>query len=680
MRPVRNRPWPLRPGHIGASYAPWKTKNQQLAQARPWSPATAFRRVLSRVTAAVFTPAAIYSFFALAALAAVPSFLGCGAGDTKPDPECERDDDCSVELGEGCVSGSCTVVDPLRARLPVAADCNSTGCPANTRCVEYSYDSMPFVGCAVQCNAQTSDECEEGFICRPVSSGPSHGSCVPPCASNGDCQNGRACNKATGLCECDGDEQCSDLSGAWHQAAVCASQLCRLECASNFDCGCGDHCEAGACVAGCQAHADCCGAGRCLSGVCTEATGPLGSQCLQNSECDATLACIGVGYDRGLCGLAISTCDFSELCPVGAVCGPLYSPFDDTVHAVCAPPCSLSGGDECPASARCMMFDFSDEGTCVAPCDPLEGCGAGSRCDEVTELCACTDSAWCKILGANAECDTDTGRCQCTPTCEGRECGPDGCGGQCGTCADDLLCGDDGRCGGACGEAQPLVLCGGGTYCPGNSSCEGTLCTCTPRFKATACDGKPCTNCSADTWHCTPCGLAECGPQCGDCPSGLSCIDGACRVAPPPPCQATSCAGNCVDNCGNTNSQCCQTSCQATSCAGDCVDNCGNTNSQCCSTPTGSSCHVMNCASFTSEFVSGPGHCDGEVIGHFNNNCGDSIQCKWCWASGACDAGTVLPGTATGGELSGILSCGQASASVRFVCAAKSDAFSCVDF
>ncbi len=40
----------------------------------------------------------------------------------------------------------------------------------------------------------------------------------------------------------------------------------------------------------------------------------------------------------------------------------------------------------------------------------------------------------------------------CTPECQGRQCGPDGCGGTCGECASNVLC-----VGGACASAPPPV-------------------------------------------------------------------------------------------------------------------------------------------------------------------------------------------------------------------------------
>jgi V8-like Glu-specific endopeptidase len=64
----------------------------------------------------------------------------------------------------------------------------------------------------------------------------------------------------------------------------------------------------------------------------------------------------------------------------------------------------------------------------------------------------------------------------CTPSCDGRQCGDDGCGGVCGTCADGQTCSADGQCQskppqpGGCQESEPNdatgsanPVCAGGT-------------------------------------------------------------------------------------------------------------------------------------------------------------------------------------------------------------------------
>jgi hypothetical protein len=81
----------------------------------------------------------------------------------------------------------------------------------------------------------------------------------------------------------------------------------------------------------------------------------------------------------------------------------------------------------------------------------------------------------------------------CTPDCNGKQCGPDGCGGVCGVCVAPLKCnettwqcydpsacvpncagkqcGDDG-CGGVCGTCPPGYYCGHTGQCLPTSSTE----------------------------------------------------------------------------------------------------------------------------------------------------------------------------------------------------------------
>ena len=109
----------------------------------------------------------------------------------------------------------------------------------------------------------------------------------------------------------------------------------------------------------------------------------------------------------------------------------------------------------------------------------------------------------------------------CVPSCVGKQCGSDGCGGTCGQCLPGQICnpitavcigcspdcngkqcGNDG-CGGSCGN------------CPGGQVCTNSVCTvCTPD-----CAGKQC-------------GDNGCGGSCGGCPAGQDCVDGSCYQGP----------------------------------------------------------------------------------------------------------------------------------------------------
>ncbi|GEM_PF-4702445 len=112
--------------------------------------------------------------------------------------------------------------------------------------------------------------------------------------------------------------------------------------------------------------------------------------------------------------------------------------------------------------------------------------------------------------------EADTVSCDPVDNCVGRTCGPDGCGGSCGTCADSWdscvegqcfcipscegeVCGPNG-CGGECGYCE-------GTCSPGGAECEFLECDCAGR----------------------ECGYDSCANKCGTCNEGEYCdISGVC--------------------------------------------------------------------------------------------------------------------------------------------------------
>jgi len=135
--------------------------------------------------------------------------------------------------------------------------------------------------------------------------------------------------------------------------------------------------------------------------------------------------------------------------------------------------------------------------------------------------------------------DTFTDQC-CSPDCDGKQCGADGCGGVCGTCApgtlceDDLCqaceaqcdgktCGDD-LCGGSCGECDPYDEC-----------VEGACIACVPD-----CQGKVC-------------GHDGCGGSCGECAEGKVCTSEQECLECEPQCEGLICGDN---GCGGTCNDC----------------------------------------------------------------------------------------------------------------------------
>lgn len=93
----------------------------------------------------------------------------------------------------------------------------------------------------------------------------------------------------------------------------------------------------------------------------------------------------------------------------------------------------------------------------------------------------------------------------CKRECNNKNCGPDGCGNDCGFCRGAQYCNSSQNCAclpGTCGD-----LC---VTCKSYEHCSAGSCVCTPK-----CDGKVC-------------GPDGCGGDCGRCASGKICTLGAC--------------------------------------------------------------------------------------------------------------------------------------------------------
>ena len=86
---------------------------------------------------------------------------------------------------------------------------------------------------------------------------------------------------------------------------------------------------------------------------------------------------------------------------------------------------------------------------------------------------------------------------ECTPDCAGKQCGPNGCSGSCGSCGVGKRCDARGRC------------------------------VCVPQ-----CDGKTC-------------GSDGCGAQCGSCRDVETCQEGSCMCAAPGPGDSCTSAAEC---------------------------------------------------------------------------------------------------------------------------------------
>lgn len=247
----------------------------------------------------------------------------------------------------------------------------------------------------------------------------------------------------------------------------------------------------------------------------------------------------------------VAVCDGKQCGPdgCGGLCGtcqfvagkPFCSATGQCVSNACVPDCTDSEcGDDgcggtcggCPAGKGCTLnycvtleVGFSCEGHCggFAPA----GCSCEPGCEGVT---CCPDV---------------TAACGCKPQCTDKDCGPDGCGGQCGTCDTGTLCSNTGTC-----DDDPCLP----DPCNGHGSCSAGVCSCNLGYSGSACDS--CINTYVGYPDCAPnpcnnqgCGgVGQCDPVTGGCtcPQGFvgeTC--GACAFDNHvwPDCKATACEG-----------------------------------------------------------------------------------------------------------------------------------------
>lgn len=223
-------------------------------------------------------------------------------------------------------------------------------------------------------------------------------------------------------------------------------------------------------------------------------------------EHDGAMFCPGYEGADGCCMVG-NPCGLESdgLCNCEGVCV-----WDTDECAGCVPDCTgrLCGPDGCggncgpcqgPTNACCL-----DE---VCSCVPTPCFRMGRECGEWGN--GCGEMVDCGTCDAFADSTCENGTCICVPDCDGLECGPDGCGGVCGTCDDGLECTEDSCLEGACGFAPSPFFC----------IIEDT---CLP--SGTENPENPCSRCrpalEQQNWSNT-----EDGIPCG---AGLFCLEGTC--------------------------------------------------------------------------------------------------------------------------------------------------------
>jgi len=314
------------------------------------------------------------------------------------------------------------------------------------------------------------------------------------------------------------------------------------------------------------------------------------------------------GYNGcyGLCG----RCDQGKYCNKGKClkcgcdgreCGPDQ----------CGRPCgTCANGKYCDKSGKCVDIGAVPSACFANPEPESEDSNIGKCvCDEVGDW-PCCKSKW-SLQCVDQAMELCGLSCACKPDCMGKECGDDGCGGDCGNCdtgtfcydgqcdacrdCSKLECGSNG-CGRACGTCADNKACIRGkckeppAWCeektgPGcdnqDQACNATVveCVCEGKNDHYCCDTKwdwlcvteylECSNVVFEkplTCPCVPnCDARECGDDgcegtCGQCKDGLVCNR----------------FGRCVKSdvrCGNDK---CEQGEDCRSCPEDCGSCCGN--------------------------------------------------------------------------------------------------------
>jgi hypothetical protein len=417
-------------------------------------------------------------------------------------------------------------------------------------------------------------------------------------------------------------------AGSFTIKVVCIS-TCEPVCT---DGPCSDNGCKGLCP--CETEGDLCYQGECCTPSCD------GKEC-GDDGCGGSCGACGEGTAcvEGICKEATCEGSCGGGSPFGCFCDELCFEYGDCCLDVC---------------------DFCFE---LEQCVDLSNCGNGECNTEVGENCSnCADDCLCEGEG---EICFD-GAC-CVPSCEGLECGSDGCGGSCGECGPGMGCAD-----GVCIESTGPAECLGpnepsADSCPDGMTYEGC---CDDLGRALWCDqGKLfCIDCGASNPSCGwqgefyDCGTdgsgdpsgafplecdlgGGCDPACGP---GEKCVDGAC-VECVPDCKGKSCGD---DGCGGSCGECGD---------GQCVDG-GCHGGAGCEVEEGPGCNGCDCEACVCEIdayccdtqyddicvgicINDCGGCPMDPVENCGNgSCDAGEDCANCAADCGCDAGFSCEG------------------------------------
>lgn len=399
-----------------------------------------------------------------AVLATCPGGCDAAGGCLGCAPSCAGrecgDDGCGGVCGATPCAAGAQCVDGLCACVPTGA----VACCPGGLCLVDSCGAVGAVvascpgGCEGGVCAGCSPSCD-GRECGADGCGGSCGACVEPgeaCDDAGQC----ACAPAAGVGCCEGGAAVCPVDSCG--AAGPAVAACPWGCASGACLPCQPDCEGRVCgadgcggvcgTAGCGGGSECVG-GHCvcvptMEFACCDAEGAARCRLDSCGEPLEVVAACPHGCADGACLACAPACGEAECGPdgCGGVCG-VCDGGQACVDGACA--CLPAWTTACCGSARCALD------SCGQITEVVEACPHGCAGDACLPCVADCDGRVCGPDGCGGSCGdcpddavcTVTGACvACVADCDGRVCGPDGCGGSCGACSDGVVCTGDGRC------------------------------------------------------------------------------------------------------------------------------------------------------------------------------------------------------------------------------------------
>ncbi len=308
----------------------------------------------------------------------------------------------SAALDEVCLPGQCdagldcAAVGGAGDRICRPICSSASDCNADETCVN-SCDggNCPDQGVAV-CAASadegqvcTTGQCTEGLVCAMVNQWDMAGTCVTPCWTAADCDQGSVC---TSFCS---ELGCSDMIKECRREAQRGDACVEGQCASGLDCAqVNDWDVFGTCTQPCEDGSDCSGGEVCLpvcndwecSGTLRECRQPLpvASDC-REGECADGLAC-AKNWEGDISGKCVAVCDTKDDCDAAEICAGVDRHFYQYPVELLACVPALGPGEgcedgECAAGLVCAKRMASDAwGTCTSVCESEMDCADGELC------------------------------------------------------------------------------------------------------------------------------------------------------------------------------------------------------------------------------------------------------------------------------------------------------------